>query len=380
MTRVSLTKKFIDQIEAQTKVQVFHDAKVTGLQLRVSSTGRKTFYLYFRTKRGKQKRPKLGDYGILTVEQARDTARAMLGEISKGNDPTERHRVNDLTLINFFEVFDKNHISKHVKSSTAKTYHSLFKSVIAPSLGMQLLDDITRSHVEEMVAQNDNRRTTANHALVLLRLILDKAQQWEFMSSMRNPCANVTKFKTQAKERFLSENEIARLVATLDQFEAASLAPKNAITIVRLLMMTGCRKNEITRLRWDELFLEEGVLKLKDSKTGKKEVTLSDDANQILAAAPPNESDYIFPGKDGIEPIQGLQKIWHRIRGKAGLQDVRIHDLRHTFASVAVSSGTPLYEVGRLLGHASIQSTQRYAHLERSRLKDSLNKFSQKLK
>lgn len=380
MTRVSLTKKFIDQIEAQTKVQVFHDAKVTGLQLRVSSTGRKTFYLYFRTKRGKQKRPKLGDYGILTVEQARNTARAMLGEISKGNDPTERHRVNDLTLINFFEVFDKNHISKHVKSSTAKTYHSLFKSVIAPSLGMQLLDDITRSHVEEMVAQNDNRRTTANHALVLLRLILDKAQQWEFMSSMRNPCANVTKFKTQAKERFLSDNEIARLVATLDQFEAASLAPKNAITIVRLLMMTGCRKNEITRLRWDELFLEEGVLKLKDSKTGKKEVTLSDDANQILAAAPPNESDYIFPGKDGIEPIQGLQKIWHRIRGKAGLQDVRIHDLRHTFASVAVSSGTPLYEVGRLLGHASIQSTQRYAHLERSRLKDSLNKFSQKLK
>ena len=380
MTRVSLTKKFIDQIEAQTKVQVFHDAKVTGLQLRVSSTGRKTFYLYFRTKRGKQKRPKLGDYGILTVEQARDTARAMLGEISKGNDPTERHRVNNLTLINFFEIFDKNHISKHVKTSIAKTYHSLFKAVIAPSLGRLFLDDITRSHVEEMVARNHNRRTTANHALVLLRLILDKAQQWEFMSSMRNPCANVTKFKTQAKERFLSDNEIARLVATLDQFEAASLAPRNAITIVRLLMMTGCRKNEITRLRWDELFVDEGVLKLKDSKTGKKEVTLSNDATQILTAAPPNESDYIFPGRDGIEPIQGLQKIWHRIRREAGLQDVRIHDLRHTFASVAVSSGTPLYEVGRLLGHASIQSTQRYAHLERSRLKDSLNKFSQKLK
>ena len=380
MTRISLTKKFIDQIESQTRPQLFHDAKVTGLQLRVSPTGRKTFYLYFRTKSGKQKRPKLGDYGILTVEQARDTARAMLGEISKGIDPTERHHVNNLTLINFFEIFDKNHISKHVKSSTAKTYHSLFKSVIAPSLGRQLLDDITRSHVEEMVARNDNRRTTANHALVLLRLILDKAQQWEFMSSMRNPCANVTKFKTQAKERFLTDNEIARLVATLDQFEAASLAPKNAITIVRLLMMTGCRKNEITRLRWDELFLDEGVLKLKDSKTGKKEVTLSDDASQILAAAPLNESDYIFPGRDGIEPIQGLQKIWHRIRREAGLQDVRIHDLRHTFASVAVSSGTPLYEVGRLLGHASIQSTQRYAHLERSRLKDSLNKFSQKLK
>ena len=145
-------------------------------------------------------------------------------------------------------------------------------------------------------------------------------------------------------------------------------------------MMTGCRKNEITRLRWDELFLDEGVLKLKDSKTGKKEVVLSDYAIKILSAAPTNDSDYIFPGKDGIEPIQGLQKIWQRIRQVADLQDVRIHDLRHTFASVAVSNGAPLYEVGRLLGHASIQSTQRYAHLERSRLKDSLNKFSKKLK
>ncbi|MGB2319585.1 MAG: tyrosine-type recombinase/integrase [Candidatus Puniceispirillum sp.] len=380
MPRVSLTKRFIDQLEIPEDIQVFHDTKVTGLHLRVSPSGSKTFYLYFRTKSGKQKRPKLGVYGILTVEQARDLARAMLGELSKGNDPTDTKQVENITLADFFKIFEKNHINKHVKSSTAKTYRSLFASVIEPTLGKQILEDITRSHVEEMVYQNDNRRTTANHALVLLRLILDKAQQWEFMSSKRNPCSNVTKFKTLAKERFLTDNEITRLVDTLDQFEGACLAHKNAITIVRLLMMTGCRKNEITRLRWDELFLEEGVLKLKDSKTGKKEVILSDDAIKILSAAPINNSDYIFPGKDGISPIQGLQKIWERIRRAAGLQDVRIHDLRHTFASVAVSNGAPLYEVGRLLGHASIQSTQRYAHLERSRLKDSLNKFSQKLK
>ena len=341
MPRVSLTKKFIDQLEILTEIQVFYDTRVTGLHLRVSPKGSKTFYLYFRTKSGKQKRPKLGNYGILTVEQARDSARAMLGDLSKGNDPTDRHQVKNITLADFFEIFDKNHINKHVKSSTAKTYRSLFASVIKPLLGKKPLEDITRSHVEEMVYQNDNRRTTANHALVLLRLILDKAQQWEFMSSKRNPCSNVTKFKTLAKERFLTDNEITRLVDTLDQFEGACLAHKNAITILRLLMMTGCRKNEMTRLRWDELFAEEGVLKLKDSKTGKKEVVLSDDAIKILSAAPINNSDYIFPGKDGISPIQGLQKIWERIRRAAGLQDVRIHDLRHTFASVAVSNGAP---------------------------------------
>ena len=283
--------------------------------------------------------------------------------------------MENITLADFFKIFEKNHINKHVKSSTTKTYRSLFGSVIEPMLGKKLLEEITRSHVEEIVYQNDNRLTTANHALVLLRLILDKAQQWEFMSSKRNPCSNVTKFKTLAKERFLTDNEINRLVDTLDQFEGACLAHKNAITVVRLLMMTGCRKNEITRL-----FLDEGVLKLKDSKTGKKEVILSDDAIKILSAASRNNSDYIFPGKDGINPIQGLQKIWQRIRQVADLQDVRIHDLRHTFASVAVSNGASFYEVGRLLGHASVQSTQRYAHLERSRLKDSLNKFSKKLK
>ena len=376
MPRISLTKKFIDQLDIPENIQVFHDTKVTGLQLRVSPKGSKTFYLYFRTKSGKQKRPKLGVYGIFTVEQARGMARAMLGELSKGNDPKDTDQVENITLADFFKIFEKNHINKHVKSSTTKTCRSLFGSVIEPMLGKKLLEEITRSHVEEMVYQNDNRRTTANHALVLLRLILDKAQQWEFMSSKRNPCSNVTKFKTLAKERFLTDNEINRLVDTLDQFEGACLAHKNAITVVRLLMMTGCRKNEITRLRWDELFLDEGVLKLKDSKTGKKEVILSDDAIKILSAASRNNSDYIFPGKDGISPIQGLQKIWQRIRQVADLQDVRIHDLRHTFASVAVSNGAPLYEVGRLLGHASIQSTQRYAHLERSRLKDSLNKFS----
>lgn len=166
MPRVSLTKKFIDRLETPKGIQVFYDTKVTGLHLKVSPKGRKTFYLYFRTKSGKQKRPKLGNFGILTVEQAWDSARAMLGELSKGNDPTERHRVDGLRLTDFFEVFEKNHINKHVKSSTAKTYHSLFMSVIEPVLGGKMLEDITRPHVEEMVYQNNNRRTTANHALV----------------------------------------------------------------------------------------------------------------------------------------------------------------------------------------------------------------------
>ena len=138
-------------------------------------------------------------------------------------------------------------------------------------------------------------------------------------------------------------------------------------------------KERNSKTHWGEVKIEEGVLRLRDSKTGRKDVILSQEAIQLLRGIKRTDSLYVFPGKNEEAPLKGLQKIWERIRKEAGLKDVRLHDLRHTFASVAVSNGIPLYEVGRLLGHASIQSTQRYAHLERERLYDSLNKFSSKL-
>ncbi|MAV16027.1 MAG: hypothetical protein CMG08_04345 [Candidatus Marinimicrobia bacterium] len=379
MTTVNLTKKLIDNIEATTSEQVFYDTKITGLHLKVSPAGKKGFYLYFRTESGEQKRPKLGDFGIMALEQALDKARAMLGELAKGNDPTKQNQRDGVTLAQFCALFDKDHLHKHTKPSTTRTYHSLLATVILPALGKRRLDSITRPDVEAMMNRNDNRRTTANHALVLLKLMLDKAQQWQLIPPALNACSNISKFKTQSKERYLSNEERAKLTNTLNQFERVELAQQNALTVIRLLMMTGCRKNEIVMLRWDELQLDEGVLRLKNSKTGRKDVILSKDVINILRTAPNNHSKYVFPGKDGIKPIQGLQKIWERVRKTADLYDVRIHDLRHTFASVAVSNGVPLYEVGRLLGHASIQSTQRYAHLDRSRLQESLNKFSNKL-
>ena len=379
MTKVNLTKKLIDNIEVTTNEQVFYDIKTTGLHLKVSPAGKKGFYLYFRTQNGEQKRPKLGDFGIMALEQARDKARVMLGELAKGNDPTKQNQRDGVTLSQFYPLFVKDHFDKHIKPSTTRTYHSLLTTVILPVLGKRRLDAITRSDVEAMMKHNGNRPTTANHALDLLKLMLDKAQQWELIPPALNACSNISKFKTQPKKRYLSNEERASLINTLNQFERAQLTQQNAITLIRLLMMTGCRKNEIVMLRWDELQLDEDVLRLKDSKTGRKDVILSKDAINILQTATNNHSEYVFPGKDGINPIQGLQKIWERVRKTAGLDDVRIHDLRHTFASVAVSNGIPLYEVGRLLGHASMQSTQRYAHLDRSRLQKSLNKFSNKL-
>ena len=379
MTIITFTKKRIEAIEPSSKTQVFNDSKITGLHLRVYSSGKKVFYLYFRTQSGEQRRPKIGDATSISVETARNQARVILGEVSKGLDPVNHQRTSNLSLRNFCKIFDEKHLSKHVKPSTARTYRSLISSVILPSVGSKRIELIKRSDVEAMLNRKGTQPTSANHALALLRLIIKKAQQWEYVPEFQNPCLNIQKFKTETKERFLSGSDRIALSHILQKFEKKKLAPINAITIIRLLMLTGCRKNEIVKLHWGEVRIEEGVLRLRDSKTGRKDVILSQEAIQLLRGIKRTDSLYVFPGKNEEAPLKGLQKIWERIRKEAGLEDVRLHDLRHTFASVAVSHGIPLYEVGRLLGHASIQSTQRYAHLERERLYDSLSRFSSKL-
>ena len=380
MAKVNLTKQFIDNITIKTTEQVFYDTKTTGLNLKVSSSGRKTFYLYFRNNNGDQRRPKIGRFGVITLEQARAKAKIMLGEIAQGDDPSKKKTIKEPKLSDFSKIFIKRHIQPHVKPSTAKTYQSLISSIILPGLGKMRLNEISRTDIESLMARNNNRRTTANHGMVLLKLMFDKAQLWEMTSSERNPCSNIQKFKTKMKERFLSEKDIANLINVLDQFEHQKLAPQNAINAIKLLVLTGCRKNEIVMLTWPEVQFDEGILRLLDSKTGGKDIILSKAAITILQEVPRSQSKYVFTGKNPMKPIRGLQKIWERIRKNANLEDVRLHDLRHTFASIAVSSGVSLYEVGKLLGHTSIQSTQRYAHLERASLRESLNKFSYKLK
>ena len=292
MAKVNLTKQFIDKITIKTIEQVFYDLKTTGLNLKVSSSGRKTFYLYFRNNSGDQKRPKIGVFGVLTLEQARAKAKTMLGEIAKGNDPSKEKKVKEPKLHDFVELFKTRHIDQIVKPSTAQTYQSLISSVILPRLGKMRLNEIRRSDIESLLIHNDKRRTTANHAMTLLKLMFKKAQQWEVTMTVLNPCSNIQKFKTSTKERFLSEKDIALLINVLSQFEHQKLAPQNAIIVIKLLILTGCRKNEIVKLKWDEVRLDDGILRLIDSKTGGKDVILSTEAIEILKAIPKSQSKH----------------------------------------------------------------------------------------
>ena len=193
---------------------------------------------------------------------------------------------------------------------------------------------------------------------------------------MQNPCVRIKPFPTRKIERYLTEAETDRLLIALEHFETTQTAPLTAIAAIRLLFTTGCRKNEILTLKWRNISYEEKCLRLEDSKTGSKRVPIGDQAISILRGLEIHKcSDYVIAGKDPCKPLQGLQKVWERIRNHAGLADVRLHDLRHNFASQLLSAGHELAVIGRVLGHKSMASTHRYAHLSDHSVRAALSDF-----
>ena len=181
-----------------------------------------------------------------------------------------------------------------------------------------------------------------------------------------NPCRFVTHYRTRRRERFLTEAEFRRLGRTLDEIEAEDRLPAHVAGAIRLLMLTGCRSGEILNLRWEDVRLEEKEIRLRDSKTGPRAVSLSPGAVRVLAGLPRAAgSPWVVPGRKPGEPITQLNYYWYPVRRRAGLDDVRIHDLRHSFASRALALGEDLTMIGKLLGHSKIQTTARYAHLTR---------------
>jgi integrase len=220
-------------------------------------------------------------------------------------------------------------------------------------------------------------KIAANNTITLLSSMLSFAVARGLMAD--NPVRGIKKYRARARERFLSQAELARLGETLTTAEQEGVNPC-AITAIRLLLLTGCRKNEILSLQWDWVDFERGVLRLPDSKTGAKVVPLGQSAIEILRSIPRKaDSPYVIPGSDGSGHFVGLQKVWERLRARAGLDDVRLHDLRHTYASVGAASGESLYIVGKIVGHKQQATTQRYAHLADDPLRKAADRISSQI-
>lgn len=375
---IHLSKRTIDAAEPEAARYTIWDDDLKGFGLRVEPSGAKTFIVRYRFgggRRGTPRQFKIGRYGKLTPDKAREAAVKIFAAVELGQDP-QALRVaqrNVLTVSELCDLYLQEGVATK-KASTLKLDRIRIERHIKPLLGGKRITDLTTSDVDrfmqdiaagkvrtEDAPHTRGGRGAASRTIGLLSGIFAFALRGDLCPT--NPAKGVKRFPDVQRDRFLSPKELGELGrAFAEALDAGASAAH--VAILQLLLFTGARKNEIARLKWSEVDLGNGRLNLEDSKTGRGWVSIPAPALEILAAQKMAESEYVFPNpKDSKEPVRNLDWAWVNIRNRAGLDDLRIHDLRHTFASAGVGSGKGLYLVGKLLRHAHPSTTSRYAHL-----------------
>ena len=360
---LKLIKSEIDSLKLTGKDQFYWDDALKGFGLRVSPKGKKTFVVQYRHA-GRTQRFRIGHYGKLTVHEARRDAKIMLGEIAKGKSPAKYigEGRNSPTLEIVAKRFMSEHVSVRLKPTTQSDYRHNLKAYILPALGSRKVADITHKEVQSLHLKMKDTPTQANRTISVLSKIFSLCEKWGLRDGATNPCTQIERYKETRRHRFLCESELAILWQTLDDIKKEGQISPYAIIAFKLLILTGCRLGEIRTLKWS--YIKGNRVEFPDTKTGYKRLPLNADTMQILRdTVRQSDNEYVICGEVAGKPIVNLQKSWRRIRAKAGLEDVRIHDLRHTFASHAIMNGTPLAVVSKLLGHSQIATTMRYAHL-----------------
>jgi integrase len=320
--------------------------------------------LSYRAK-NRKRQATLGLYGPLTVQQARKRAHRMLVQVFDGEDPVQekRHYRASPTLADLAERYMEEHAIPKKRPSSVKSDERLLRLHILPRLGRTKVADLDRRDVFALHHGMRKTPAQANRALALLSKMLNLAEQWGDRPDHTNPTRHVDRFREHPKERFLSGSELERLGAALREAEEAGSEHPSAILAIRLLALTGARRNEILCLRWREVDFERALIDI-DSKTGRKRIPLPAPALELLSKALRLRGNpYVCFGAHRGKRLVGLQRPWERIRSAAGLDDVRLHDLRHSHAAMGAGLGLGLPIIGKLLGHTQAATTQRYAHL-----------------
>lgn len=379
-----LNKRSVDAIKPEPKRDIVTwDDDLVGFGLRVKPSGVKSYLIQYRNRDRVSRRYTFAKHGVLTPDEARDRARKLLSAVTDGHDPAaEKAEPNAaLTVRELAEIYlregpaekpnkkrsswitDRSNIERHIKPLLGRRVaRSLSQADIAKfqvdvATGKSKADIRTKKRGRAIV---EGGRGTAARSLAVLGAMLQFAVGRRLI--MANPAKGVPLLKGVQKGRFLCEAEVARLADTLVAMENEHKVSTTAATAVRLLLLTGCRKSEILSLRWEWVETGRGCLRLPDSKTGAKVVPLASAALELLTGLP-DRSEFVLPAAKGEGHYTGLQKDWERIRERASLPGLRIHDLRHSFASFAVADGSTLFMVGKLLGHKQTRTTEVYAHL-----------------
>ncbi len=362
--KTKLTKRAVEAIQPGSSDMILWDTEISGFGCKITPKGTRVYFLYYRTTACRERRPSIGIHGHLTCQEAREIAHHWRSEVAKGGDPSQsrRDRRNAATLAEFSERYMADYAPTRKRASSIKTDEINLRCHILPALGNIRVADITRADVVRFHQRMSATPGAANRTLALLSHMLNVAEKWGLRLDGSNPCRHVEKYPQNKRQRFLSETETARLADILTQAEHESTELPSVIAAIRLLIFTGARLSEILTLRWEHVDLDGQRLALPVSKTGEKVIYLSPPAIEILNALE-RTSPYVIQGRKPDAHLVNLEKPWRRIRARAGLDDVRLHDLRHSFASIAVGLGEGLPMIGKLLGHTQAATTHRYAHL-----------------
>lgn len=309
----------------------------------------------------------IGQYGQagLTATTGRQHAARIIMAIRDGQSPAEsREREKAMpTVSQLATQWLEVHVDTYLKPSTRRNYRDVLRNTILPVVGDLRVDNVTNSDVARLHARKSGAPFAANRGLAVLSKLMEFAEREGYRPQQSNPVKGLKRYRESKRERYLSVAELQLLGAALSHTEERERHTPQAIAAIGLLLLTGMRCGEALSLRWSEVDLERGLLLLSDSKTGRKPIVLGKPAIELLAAQP-REGEFVFPSPvKANAPIGSVTKAWRTVRRLAGLEDLRLHDLRHTFASIAASSGGSLPMVGRLLGHSQAQTTARYAHL-----------------
>ncbi len=355
------------------KVDYF-DANCKGLLLEIRKSGGKTWYLRYTNFRGKQHQFRIAQVNDMSLEQARKRAHELRGQIALGIDPAAEKSVRR-AVPSFADFIEQRYLPfvKGYKRSW-RTDESLLRNHLLPTLGKRHLDEISKT---DIISIHHGRRAagaalgSANRLLILLRYIYNLAMRWEIPGVTVNPTRDVALFENPNKmERYLSQTEAQRL------YEAVCESGNTMLRfIIPMLILTGARKREVLDAQWQDFDLLLRQWRIPVTKAGKpRYVPLSDGVLQLLASVPHDDDcPWVFPNPKTRCPYVSFFCSWDTARRKAGLADVRIHDLRHSFASFLVNAGRSLYEVQKILGHTQVKTTQRYAHLAQETLIDACN-------
>lgn len=373
-----LTKRTIEALAPRDVDYIAWDNDIPGFGVRVMPSSRKSFVLQYRAGR-RSRRMVLGYVNVITPEQARGMAIQHLAALRGGIDPlAERDAGRDaVTVGDLAARFDAEHIAVHLKPSTQKEYRRSLEKFILPVFANRPIVEVSREEIARFHHKYRHVPYQANRCLEILSKMFNLAELWGLRPDGSNPRKHIRKYREEKRERFLSAAELRRVGEVLREMEEEGLELPSAIAAVMLLILTGCRLNEIITLKWEYVDLAAGALNLPDSKTGAKVVHIGKPVADVLRRISPLPGNpWVIAGKNPGARLSDLQPFWQRVRARAGLKDARIHDLRHTFASAAVAAGQGLPMIGKLLGHTQVQTTARYAHLAADPVKAAAEQVS----